>query len=108
MNAVAHVLSVDGPLLVPQTRELRRRVRALLRRGERTIVLNLGHVSRIDAAGVGELVRAYNMATAADGTLRIVQATPWVRCILELVGLFDLLSGRDYRAAGQPSGISAR
>jgi anti-anti-sigma factor len=83
--------SLRSPLL---TGDLQNTVRALLLRGERDIVLDLARVTRIDAAGVGELVRAYNMTAAADGALRIVHATKWVREILERVGLFDRLSRR--------------
>jgi anti-anti-sigma factor len=90
------VIYVEGPFRVPLTGELRHRVLELLRRGERTIVLDLSRVSRIDAAGVGQLVRAYNVTVAASGTLQLVHATAWVREILERVGLFDLLSaGRE-------------
>ena len=88
------ILYIDGPLRVPLGRDLRHQVRALLRHGTRGIVLDLGRVSRIDAAGVGELVRAYNMTTAAKGVLRIAHPTPWVRQILDRVGLFDPLSGQ--------------
>jgi anti-anti-sigma factor len=84
---------IDGPLRAPVNRELRHRVRALRRRGERTIVLDLARVSRIDAAGVGELVRAYNMTNAPNGVLQIVHASTWVREILERVGLFEILTG---------------
>ena len=86
------IVDVQGPLRVPVNQALRHEVRAALRRGERRILLNLARVSRIDAAGVGQLVRAYNMTSAANGVLRIVHATPWVRDILDRVGLFDLLS----------------
>jgi anti-anti-sigma factor len=55
-------------------------------------VLDLTRVSRLDAAGVGELVRAYNMTMAAQGVLRIAHPTAWVRQILERVGLFDILT----------------
>jgi anti-anti-sigma factor len=64
----------------------------LFRRGERRIVLDLTRVSKIDAAGVGELVRAYNMTDALDGWLRIAHASAWVREALTRVGLLDLLS----------------
>jgi anti-sigma B factor antagonist len=86
---------VEGPLRVPVSRALRREVRARLRRGERAIVVDLADVSRIDAAGVGELIRAFNMTSAFDGALRIANASAWVRQILELTGLFDLLSGEE-------------
>ena len=86
------VVRVEGSLRVPVSRALRREVRALLRRGARAIVVDLAAVSRIDAAGVGELIRAFNMTAAVDGALRIANASAWVRQILELIELFDLLS----------------
>jgi anti-anti-sigma factor len=93
-------LSPDGPLRVPLDSALRHDIRALLRRGERNIVLDLARVSEIDAAGVGQLVRAYNIATAANGTLRIVQTISWVREILDRVGLFETLSENASSQAG--------
>ena len=89
------IVRVEGPLRVPVSRALRREVRALLQRGERAIVVDLAKVSRIDAAGVGELIRAFNMTAAVDGALRIANASAWVRQILELIGLFELLSGEE-------------
>ena len=77
---------------MPVEGELRHIVRALLRRGERFIVLDLALVSNVDAAGVSELVRTYNMVGAAQGVLQIVHATPWVRQVLERVGLFGILT----------------
>ena len=94
---------LHGALLAPLDGELRRRVRALLGRGERLIVLNLAGVQRIDAAGVGELVRAYNMAVAAQGGLRIAHSTAWVQEILQRVGLFEILTdgGAGYRVTAK-------
>jgi anti-anti-sigma factor len=83
---------LQGALRAPLDAELRRTVCGLLRRGERLIVVDLAGVRRIDAAGVGELVRAYNMAVAAQGGLRIVHSTTWVREIVQRVGLFEILT----------------
>src|SRR5262245_47934253 len=83
---------IDGPLLAPLKSDLLTRVRALLRHGEGTIVLDLSRVPLIDAAGIGELVRSYNIACAMDVSLRIVHTTRWVRATLARVGVFDLLS----------------
>ena len=66
-------------------------VRTLLRRGGRHIVLDLACVSKIDAAGIGELVRGYNLAMGSNGTLRIANTNPWVREMLERVDLYDRL-----------------
>jgi anti-anti-sigma factor len=87
------VIFVQGPLLAPLDCDLRNRVRDVLRSTGRNIMLDLARVSRIDAAGVGELVRAYNMTTAAGGVLRIANATTMVRELLELAGLFELMGG---------------
>jgi anti-anti-sigma factor len=89
----AHTVQVEGPLQMPLSRSLRHDVHALLRRGERRIELDLAAVSKIDAAGIGELIRTFNMATATNGALRIVNATAWVREVLERAHLFDVLTG---------------
>ena len=86
------VLYIGGPLRAPVSTELRHRVQALLRRGKRRILLDLAGVSDLDAAGLGELVRAYNMTVAANGVLRIAHAFGRVRELLARVGLFDLLN----------------
>lgn len=88
----ACVLYVEGPLRIPVAADLRDAVRTALRQGMRRLVLDLAYVSRIDAAGVGELIRAYNMAVAADGVLYIQNTPAWVRRMLELVGLFAILT----------------
>jgi anti-anti-sigma factor len=82
---------VVGALQAPLNGEVGRLVRALLDRGERAIILDLSRTSTVDAAGVGELVRAYNMAVAAGCALRIVRPSPRVHQILERVGLLDIL-----------------
>jgi anti-anti-sigma factor len=92
--------SSDGPVVYLDARSLRSpvdrglgpRVQSLLHRGERSIVLDLGRVGSIDAAGMGELVRAYNLAAASDARLRIANTPARVRQLLERVGLFSRLS----------------
>ena len=108
------VLHIQSRLHVPVSTELRHRVHALLRRGDRRILLDLGGVSDLDAAGLGELVRAYNVTIAANGVLRVAHAFGRVRELLDRVGLFDLLDvdsepgdeedGRVPIAAGASSG----
>jgi anti-anti-sigma factor len=101
-------LHVCDWLRIPHIGELRRSVQALLLAGERRIVLDLARVPRIDAAGVGELVRAYNMTTAVDGMFSIVHETRFVREILVRVGLFDRISATGTDAAGYHSAVSER
>lgn len=89
----SRIVPVEDPLRMPVSRALRDCVRALLRNGERAIVLDLADVTRIDAAGIGELVRAFNLAAAVNGRLRIANASPWVREVLVRAGVFNLLAG---------------
>jgi anti-anti-sigma factor len=89
----SRIVPVEDPLRMPVGRALRDSVHELLRNGERAIVLDLADVTRIDAAGVGELVRAFNLAAAVNAGLRITNATPWVREVLERAGVFGLLAG---------------
>ncbi len=88
-----HTVHVEGPLQTPVTRSLRHDVHALLRRGERRIELDLAAVSRIDAAGIGELIRTFNMTATVNGALRVVNTTAWVREMLERAHVFDALTG---------------
>lgn len=86
------ILHVDGPLQVPRQGRLREDVRARLLRGERCLVVDLAHVTSIDAGGVGELVRAYTMVSEANGFLRVARPNGWVLETLERAGLAGLLA----------------
>jgi anti-anti-sigma factor len=83
---------VEGALQAPVCRELRDKVEALLRRGQRSLVIDLTRVSDLDAAGIGELVHLYGRARAADATLRIVHAGKHVCRLLHKAGLVEILS----------------
>jgi anti-sigma B factor antagonist len=86
------MIHVEGPLRAPVTDDLRCKIRKSIDRGEGSIVLDLSRISHLDAAGIGELVLVYNMISAANGSLRIANASRRVRRILDQVGLLDLLS----------------
>jgi anti-anti-sigma factor len=87
------VLQPRGPLRAPVRPELRRQVEELLARGRRSILLDLATLTELDAAGVGELVRLYGMANAAQGELWIENAPRGIRTLLDRAGLLDILSG---------------
>jgi anti-anti-sigma factor len=84
-----------GSLRAPVGEELRQRVKALLGRGQRSILLDLAHVTDLDAAGVGELVHVYRLAIERRAELWIENAVRRVRHLLERAGLFEILSTGD-------------
>ena len=85
------VVQGDGPLRTPVSPSLQEEVQARLSRGERTLVINLAAVNDIDAAGVGELVRVFNMAIAEGAVLRLTRVAPRIREVLQRLGLSLLL-----------------
>ena len=93
------VLYAEGPLRAPVDKALVREVpRAHIVRGERHFVLDLHRVTQIDAAGVGELVRAYRMTCEANGTFEVLNPTNRVREVLSRAGLLALVKTNGSRA----------
>jgi anti-anti-sigma factor len=88
----ASILRIEGPLYAPMHTELGRRVQTQLDLGQRQLVLDLARVDEIDAAGVGELVRAFNRTSAAGGVLQIAHANRRIRRLLDITGLLKLLA----------------
>jgi anti-anti-sigma factor len=86
------ILPVEGALRTPVSGKLRRRVEALLGRGERQVVLDLAHLSDIDAAGIGELMGVFNAMKAAGGVLQIAHANRHVRNVLQVTGVLRVLN----------------
>jgi len=86
------VVRVEGPLLAPLNHELLRRVEALLVRGRRSIRLDLAGMADLDAAGVGELVSAYTLASARKAQLSVENAIERVRLLLDRAALLEVLT----------------
>jgi anti-anti-sigma factor len=76
------VLDVTGRLGVEDGVALYRSVGAAVAGGSRQLVLNLAHTTAIDAAGLGELVRAYTAVREANGTLALVVRARPIRELL--------------------------
>jgi anti-anti-sigma factor len=86
------ILHVDGDLRVPMSDAMRTAVERLLSRGTGQILLSLGGVRNLDAAGVGQLVHLRNSAAGLGAVLRIADVPARARTMLDLAGLFVLLS----------------
>jgi anti-anti-sigma factor len=86
------IVQLEGKLQAPVNSELSERVEAALARGEQRILLNLSRLSDIDAAGIGELVRLFNMTKAVGGGLQIAHVTGHVERLLGMTGLLTQLS----------------
>ena len=96
------IIEVEGRLQAPLNSSLRQTVQARLVRGERRILLDLSRVTKMDAAGIGELIRAFNTTSAVGGVLEVVRANSRVLQLLKLAGVLQFLTAAADRAPRQP------
>jgi anti-anti-sigma factor len=86
-------IQLQGEFRAPVDSGLMRQVQDELRSGARRVQLDLSGVTSLDAAGIGELINAFNATTAAGARLNVVHARPRVRRMLTAVGVLELLEG---------------
>jgi anti-sigma B factor antagonist len=85
------VLDLQGPLTLGTAADtLRDKVRSLLYQGQKQLIVNLGGVSHIDSAGLGELVRAFATTTSQGGTLKLVNLTKRLQNLLVITKLSNV------------------
>ena len=68
--------------------ELRREV---LEQSDSRVIIDLGRVTKIDSAGLGQLMSCYSHLVRNQGTLRIVNAMPDVRKVMDMTGISSLI-----------------
>jgi anti-sigma B factor antagonist len=69
---------------------LRERVSELLDGGKQNILLNLGKVSYMDSAGIGELVACYKRAKEKSGIVKLLNPSGKVYDLLQLTKLEEV------------------
>src|SRR2546423_15368870 len=72
--------------------QIRERIKDLLADGQRKILLNLGDVSYIDSAGLGELISSYTTTKREGGQLKLVNLINGISTILASPNLFHPFS----------------
>jgi len=101
VNGVA-VLDLDGRLTVgaegSASPPLRSMVGALVAQGNVRFVLDLSHLTSIDAWGLGELAVVYTLVRQVGGELTLVAPAPRVRRMLTVTRLDSILAIRESEA----------
>jgi anti-sigma B factor antagonist len=69
---------------------LREKVIELLDGGRQNIILNLGKVSYMDSAGIGELVACYKRAKEKQGNVKLLNPSGKVYDLLQLTKLEEV------------------
>jgi anti-sigma B factor antagonist len=86
------VISVAGEVDLATSAEL---VECVQTHADRDVVLELSPVAFLDSAGIGALVRSYQLVHASGHTLRTCGEPDNVRKVLEIGGVLDTLHGDD-------------
>jgi len=73
-------------------------VRSLIGRGHKKVLIDLGAVSYVDSAGLGELVQAHSITRNGGGSLRLFNPTKRLHDLLVVTDLVKLFQNYDDEA----------
>ncbi len=68
--------------------ELRREV---LEQSDSRVIIDLGRVTKIDSAGLGQLMSCYSHLVRNQGTMKIVNVMPEVKKVMDMTGISSLI-----------------
>lgn len=71
------------------------KVQSLLQQGNRKLLLDLGNVSYVDSAGLGQLVQVYATTSHLGGSLKLLNLTKRLRDLLVLTKLLTVFDAYD-------------
>jgi anti-sigma B factor antagonist len=77
---------------------LKDKINSLLQQGHRKILLDLGDVSYVDSAGLGQLVQVHATTTRQGGSLKLLNVTRRLRDLLVVTKLLVVFDAFDSEA----------
>ncbi len=94
------ILDVHGNVTIGEgSREVREKIRELLENGNKNILMNLGDVSSVDSAGIGELVSSYTTVTNQGAQFKLLHLTKKIRELLAITKLLTVFDSFDDETA---------
>ena len=78
---------------------LKDKVRSLIQQGRKKLLIDLGGVSYMDSAGLGELIQAYVSTKNKGGSLKLVRLTKRLKDLLAITKLVTVFDSYDTEAA---------
>ena len=98
------IVDLSGKITLGEnTGILRDELRSLLAQGNKHIVLNMGSVSYVDSAGLGELVGAYTTATNQGGAVKLLNLQGKMKDLMQITKLHTIFPAFDTEAAAVSS-----
>ena len=87
------ILDLHGKITLGEnTGILRDELNSLLAQGHKSILLNMGGVSYVDSAGLGELVGAYTTATNQGGSLKLLNLQGKMKDLMQITKLHTIFT----------------
>ncbi len=86
---------------------LKDKINSLLQQGRKKLLLDLGGVSYVDSAGLGELVQAYATTKNRGGALKLLNVTKRLKDLLVVTKLLTVFDTFDTEATAVASFGSA-
>jgi anti-sigma B factor antagonist len=77
---------------------LKDKIRSLVHQGHRKVLLNLGDVSYVDSAGLGEIVQSYATVNKNGGQLKLLNVTKRIKDLLSITKLLTVFDTYDSEA----------
>jgi anti-sigma B factor antagonist len=99
------IITVNGDITLNKGGDvlLKDKVQSLLQQGYKNIVIDLGGVSYVDSAGLGELVHAYATTKNKGGSLKLLNVTKKLRDLLIVTKLLTVFDTYDNESAALSS-----
>jgi anti-sigma B factor antagonist len=98
------ILDISGSVTLNDgADQVRDKVKAVLSEGKKHVLVNLGKVSYMDSAGLGELVQAYSTVSKAGGALKLVSPTKRLQDLLVITKLATVFDSFDDEASAVSS-----
>ena len=87
---------------------LKDKVQSLLQQGQKNLLVDLGGVSYVDSAGLGELVQAYATTKNRGGALKLLNVTKRLRDLLVVTKLLTVFETYESESEAVQSFSSAK
>lgn len=98
------IVDLNGKITLGEnTGILRDELRSLLAQGNKHIVLNMGDVTYVDSAGLGELVGAYTTATNQGGAVKLLNLQGKMKDLMQITKLHTIFPAYDNEEAAVAS-----
>ena len=97
MNGDVAIVGIRGDITLSKGGDvlLKDKIQSLLQQGHRKIVLDMGNVSYVDSAGLGQLVQVYATTSHLGGSLKLLNLTKRLRDLLVLTKLLTVFDAYD-------------